>query len=625
MRVLIGLKTIIWITFILSPLNAAQPPLEHITISPYPEVEEGTFVKFTYLDNNAAEVKWSFGDGESASGTEVFHAYFLDKGVEMENFTITVEVVDVNGASTIHTVDILVKRAPIKVRILKPADLTERSFRKDESIEITFAVLNKDGEPLTDGEIKRLETTFRGQSLIVERKGTIYLLRLDGNYSFRKLETLKIVVEGEKDGNTVRRVFEAPIRFKPALINVTLKQPTTYFGQEIGVLTLTATYPNLTKAEHISVEAYLLSKRLRRPFEVEYEKGEARLGIEYKPTIEDVKEGLWIEFEGKDPYGNIIPKQVIKLDVRKDDPKLDLVIISPPSGAKFHFAQPINIIATINSNAQPRNPKVYLIAHGRKYAFSYDGSIYTLKYRDSTVNATVKHKKFLVVAEGIVGAQRHADFEYIDLNFTSKVELKIVAPTGMVVALDQPGPQIVAEILYPDGTKLDKNSVFATFTIDHTSYKLMLTREESTGLFKASLPARVGTGTHTITLTLGTPYSATASTTFYLVPGLAVWLAILIIALLSAGFVVAYTFLQKRRRQKEKIEALKAKKRKLEQTKAYLKEAFFALKLSKDEYSKRLLEIQQELEDVEKELAELTRKDVRDNREGKTSPKTKNI
>ena len=546
---------------------------------------------------------WNFGDSsEWLETTEprAGHNYYFDAGTgeSTAEFTVTVNASDGEFQAS-ASLEVEVSKDYWKARLLEPGPV--ETLPKNSEVPVKIEVLNRANTPQSTGTINA-DVKIGGEAVEVEKEEKYFSAAIPAGYSHDNMELLEVKIE--RGSSKSENVF--PLYFKPAEIGVKgspLEEKSLHIGSSIGELNVFLEFGDGEvplegdfRAGFFSGTEMVAEAALER--KLDFYTAE----IDYAIKVEDYFNGLELRLEGKDSHGNVLESQAFPVEMQKDNPGFNIVILKPDlsvSGS-FGYGQEIELVASYESDGEPGSASMSYQSPG--------GEPYSLSGLEREFSALVKlpeagAEAYSIVVFGTakIGGVEVSDFEILELKLSNQLEIEFIYPAEGSTALQGDGKALIVSIRYPGGRALEKDSFKAVLYIDNERKVITLKKDPATGNYSFGLDEPL-TGQHSLKLVL--PETGDMSGSAEIATNIAAgfdFLGILLFVLLLAGLGCAGYFVLRRFRApgaelKAQITKAPAKPK---AAAGYFKDEmkkleieFYKRKISEEEFRKKMVGMQ---------------------------------
>ncbi|MEM4663041.1 MAG: hypothetical protein QXM75_03390 [Candidatus Diapherotrites archaeon] len=611
-KIFLALMVVVFFSCVYS--QATPPKIIDLNIYPkkayYDDGELVTISAVSILDENEKEDAnyfWSFGDGTAIAGNfpKVYHVFYLDSNIPLEQrFTITLKLSTKSGSDTKSTT-IAVRRGRAKVVVQYPQDMTAFN-KKDYILRVFFTVLDSRDYPINS--YLRDMNIFIGKTSIekipIGEQG--FEIKIPPSNTYSTVEFLEI---NAMRGSTLI-TGKIPFYFEPLQISISsysLHGKSIYIGENIGTVSFCLVYPN---GESVS----------NGTFYVELIKGEASIqksvarfndgcffaDFNYFITIKDFEEAnLQLMFYGKDSYQNILSPVYRKINVSKDNPSFDLVLLRPTplSNNTFGFLQNIRIETTLNQKLgiASRDVNVFLAIpalniYRQLYALD---STFMLDFEVPMIE--IKNADAKIVATVDVNNVTYSDIETFKVTFTKEIKISFVYPSEKGKTQLSEDGRILVELRYPDDSLLKEEKVSAMLYIDKNYYDIQLVRDYNKGYYYYAILGRL-VGKHIIKLDLKEPFYGSKEITAEIEEPLNLLLIAIVLSIVVSGVIFIGITIKRAKYKNERRKILINRLSNIELEMKENQSALFSRRISVEEYKSRMLVLQNEMDSIEREL-----------------------
>jgi uncharacterized membrane protein len=571
---------------------------------------EGQAVTFTVSaktqPNPYIYYKWSV-DGKVIVGenlTSLKYPFYLPTGEER---TVAVKVEATDGVSVydFDIVNIHVTKAYAKITLLKPLLDPDRPVKKEGSLALEFLIVDQQNQAVDVSRIRNISAKF-GDTPAVVKKGQLQPNSFVANVSLMPIhrspvEYLYVTVSYQDVGKvrnleTYLPVYLEPIRFK--VTNV-FSDNRYCVGQTIGGLTI------LAKAGKMPVSfsnARVVVKTFTETKATFSISNRGYVDVNWTITAEDLLNGLHLEIEGVDAYGNIPAKNsffipmmdYVYLEGMKEKIKATYgqeLVLKPRVNEELAEAI-LDLQATITSQQLEVEKSI-------EFDELWNATPVTVKMPSSRAvkNVDLWFSATTYTASGICQTITRYTVE-----LTNELSVAMIKPASGKNDFD-PEAQIVVRVQYPNsGQAFDGNELEAVVLIDGNEHKVKLSKQEA-GVFVGKLDEPIEPGEHTLKIKLVGGYVGESEE--YKVSIRApfdIWQILLPFIFIMVFLIVLVKLLTKSTEIRETREELIERQHALKKEIAKAKEQFESRKITKAEYNKIIATKLKELEAVNEKL-----------------------
>jgi len=571
------------------------------------EKREGDIFEFE-VDASDAEgddifYSWNFGDGTEGLETSeprAAHNYYLDNTVGGSEgvFTVAVNASDGDLQSS-DFIDVEVKADYWKARLAEPGPAEVQ--QKNSEIAIKVEVLNRANTPQSTGTINA-DVKIAGEEVKMEKEEKYFSGTIAAGYSYSNMELLEVKVSR----GTSKSDNMFPIYFGPAEIGVKgnpLEEKSLHVGSGIGEINVFLEFQD----GDVPLEGDFTAAIYSGGENVAEEALERKLdfytaNIPYEIAFSDYLNGLEMRLEGRDSHGNVLESEPFPIELQKDNPQFNIMILEPDLSVEssFGYGQEINLVASYESEKEPGSVAMSYQVPGGK-AVSLSGADREFSALVKLPEGGVESISIVVFGSANIGGEEISDFEVLELDLSKKMEIEFIYPAEGQTVLQGDGREVIVSIAYPGGRELDKDSFKAVLYVDKERNVVTLEKDLKTGYYSFELDEPV-TGQHSLRLVL--PETGEMGGSAQIATNVAAgfdFLGILLFVVVLAGLGYSVYYITKRFRapgvslKAQITKAVKKPKSAASHFKEEMKNLemeFYKRRISEEEFRKRMIGLQ---------------------------------